>query len=561
MAEIEPSELVKALLSSDAYPHHPRKVELAQTQMSLVFMTGPFVYKVKKPVNLGYLDYTTLEKRLFFCQQEVKLNRRLCPEVYLGVASICRKGDRLVVEGEGEVMEYAVKMQQLPQDRMMDVLLEHNQVTEDMVRRVATKMAQFHREADTSPAISAFGSLDIIETNTEENFSQTEKYIGTAISAKEYETIKDYTHRFIEEQAPLFHRRVKEGRIRDCHGDLHAANICFSEIPRCIGGSDGLVIYDCIEFNDRFRYCDVASEIAFLAMDLDFHNHMDLSKVFSRAYIQLSHDNEIRPLLAFYKGYRASVRGMVECFKSEDSLVPAPDRERALQRAQAYFRLAVSYIAATRGRDRRTSPLTPRGRELERGRRPCLFITVGLVGTGKTALAEALAKKLDMIVISSDVVRKRLAGIPLAERHYEELDKGLYSLESTRRTYDALFEEADKLLAQGNSVILDASFRNAKERQRARQVAQTRDAHFWIIEVTCPEEIVRQRLEQRLHQTNVPSDGRWEIYVAQKQDFEPVETELPHIRLDTSHPLDELVEHVRQQLKLPKQSPTSRRRR
>lgn len=553
MPEIEISELVKALLNPDAYPHQPRKVELAQTQMSLVFMTGQFAYKVKKPVNLGYLDYTTLEKRLFFCQQEVKLNRRLCPEVYLGVAPICRKGDKLVMEGEGEVVEHAVKMQQLPQDRMMDVLLERHQVTEDMVKQVATRMAQFHREAETSPAISAFGSLDIIETNIEENLSQTEEHIGTAISAKEYETIRDHTRSFIQEQAPLFRRRVKEGRIRDCHGDLHAANICFW---------NELVIYDCIEFNDRFRYCDVASEIAFLAMDLDFHNRIDLSKVFSQAYIQLSDDNEIKPLLAFYKGYRACVRGKVECFKSEDKLVSATDRERALRRARAYFKLAVSYIVTTRGRARRTNPLAPRGRELERGGwRLRLFITVGLVGTGKTVLAEALAKKLGLNVISSDVVRKRLAGIPLTERHYEEFDKGLYSLESTRRTYDALFEEADKLLARGKSVILDASFRKAEERLKAEKVARVRNAQFWIIEVACPEEIVRQRLEWRLHQTDASSDGRWEIYVAQKQDFEPIEPGQPHIRLDTSRPVDELVEMVTQQLASHTKSPTSRRRR
>ncbi|MBF8264407.1 MAG: hypothetical protein HW384_271 [Dehalococcoidia bacterium] len=560
MFVIEPSELVKALLRPEAYLHRPQKVELAQTQMSLVFMTGQLAYKVKKPVNLGYLDYTTLEKRHFFCQQEVKLNRRLCPEVYLGVAAICRQGNSLVVEGEGDVVEYAVKMLQLPQDRMMDILLENNQVTEDMVRRVATLMARFHRETETSPAISAFGGLDIIETNTEENFSQTVKYIGTAISADECETFKDFTRRFIKEQATLFNRRVEEGRIRDCHGDLHAANICFSEIPRRIGGSDGLVIYDCIEFNDRFRYCDVASEIAFLAMDLDFHGRPDLAITFAQSYIALSGDWKLGELLGFYKGYRAYTRGKVECFKSEDGLVSAADREKALKRARAYFKLAYSYIPGTKA-TASSNPVESTQKISRKEKRPFLLITTGLIGTGKTTLAEALAKKLNMAVISSDMTRKNLAGIPSMQHHYEEFEKGLYSIESTKRTYDALFEEADKLLTKGKSLILDASFRNAEDRRRAQQLAQARNAHFCILEITCPEEIVRKRLEQRLLQADVPSDGRLETYIVQKRKFDRVDPGLPQIRLDTSRPVGELVEHVKELLKTRKPSSTSRRRR
>ena len=328
-------ELVEALLKPEAYPETPPKVEMVQTQMSFVFLTGDYVYKVKKPVNLGYLDYTTLDKRHFYCQREVELNQRLCPEVYLGVVPITRDRGGILIAGEGEVIEYAVKMRHLPRQAMMDVLLASNRVSPEMVTSVAQKLAEFHRKAETSATISAFGDLDTITQNTEENFSQTEKYIGNTITRDRYQHIKDYTESFIEHNVPLFHQRIAEGRIRDCHGDLHAAHICFH---------DGIYIYDCIEFNDRFRYCDVASEVAFLAMDLDHYGRADLSSCFISAYIDASGDKELSRLLDFYKCYRAYVRGKVEGFKLDDPHISAEEKERVLSVARGYFELAESYI-------------------------------------------------------------------------------------------------------------------------------------------------------------------------------------------------------------------------
>ena len=238
-------EMVQALLNAKAYPDKTERVELVQTQMSFVFLTGHYVYKVKKPVNLGYLDYTTLEKRRFYCQREVKLNQRLCPETYLGVVPIVRKGNNITLGGDGECIEYAVKMNHLPREKMLSVLLANNQVSPGMVARVARKLAEFHKLAETAPTISTFGNLDTIRTNTDENFRQTEKYTGITLSPEKYQHIKDYTSQFIENNAPLFQKRVTGGKIRDCHGDLHAAHICIA---------DGICIFDCIEFNDRFRY-------------------------------------------------------------------------------------------------------------------------------------------------------------------------------------------------------------------------------------------------------------------------------------------------------------------
>jgi aminoglycoside phosphotransferase family enzyme len=332
MSAIPP--LVKALLKPEIYPHSPKKVELVQTQMSFLFLTGDYAYKVKKPVDLGYLDYTTLEKRRFFCQQEIELNRRLCPEIYLEVVPIVSSQGQIRLGGGGEAIEYAVKMKQLPAERMMDRLLPQDLVTEEMVTRVAEKLAAFHDKARTSPEISAYGTLDAITINTEENFTQTEKYMGISISDQKYNHIKAYTNDFIKSNKSLFQKRIASGRIRDCHGDLHAAHVCIS---------NGIYIYDCIEFNDRFRYGDVASEVAFLAMDLDRFKQADLSQAFVTAYVSLSQDKELLQLLNFYKCYRAYVRGKVESFKFDDPYVPEEEKTIALAAARRYFELAESY--------------------------------------------------------------------------------------------------------------------------------------------------------------------------------------------------------------------------
>ncbi|MBI4267259.1 MAG: hypothetical protein HY662_00560, partial [Chloroflexi bacterium] len=237
--------------------------------------------------------------------------------------------------GQGEALEYAVKMRHLPQSAMLNVLLAKNQVSPDMIGRVAQKLAEFHEKAETSPAINIFGSIETITTNTEENFDQTIKYIGRTISEPTYRHIRDYTRKFIEDNASLFAQRVAGGKIRDCHGDLHAAHICFE---------DGICIYDCIEFNDRFRYGDVASEVAFLAMDLDQYGRADLSRRFVDAHVSFSGDGELLKLLNFYKCYRAYVRGKVEGFKLNDPNISAEEKAKILAMAKRYFELAESYI-------------------------------------------------------------------------------------------------------------------------------------------------------------------------------------------------------------------------
>jgi len=326
-------QVVEALMKPEAYDEDPSRIELVQTHISFVFLTKRFVYKVKKAVNFGFLDFTTLEKRRFFCEKELELNRRLCRDMYLEVVPI-NKADAIKIKGAGEAVEYAVKMKRMPQERMMSKLLEENKVDERLVDRIAKRIAEFHSKAETSRRISEFGSLAVIETNWKENYDQTEEFIGKTISKKDFELICNNVNNFMMRNLPVFEKRVTECRVRDCHGDIHSGNIFII---------DGIYIFDAIEFNERFRYSDVAADVAFLAMDLDFREHADLSDFFVERYVKYSGDQELTELLPFYQCYRAYVRGKVISFILKDPNVSSEDRNSAVKEAKAYFKLASTY--------------------------------------------------------------------------------------------------------------------------------------------------------------------------------------------------------------------------
>jgi aminoglycoside phosphotransferase family enzyme len=288
---------------------------------------------VKKAVNFGFLDFTTLEKRRFFCQRELELNRRLCGDMYLEVVPINRS-KTIKIKDEGETVEYAVKMRRIPQERMLSKLLEQNKVDNKLIDEIAKIIAEFHAKAETNKRISEFGSLVTIETNWNENFDQTREFIGKTISERDFELIHERVEDFMKRNISFFEKRIAEGRIRDCHGDIHSGNIFVA---------DRIYIFDAIEFNDRFRYSDVTSDIAFLAMDLDFKERTDLSNSFVERYIEYSGDQELTKLLPFYKCYRAYVRGKVTSFKFADSNVSSEEKIAAMKEAKAYFRTAFAY--------------------------------------------------------------------------------------------------------------------------------------------------------------------------------------------------------------------------
>jgi len=502
---MDQSELLKAMQDPVFYPEHPSRVEILKTHISTLFVTDRFVYKVKKPVNFGFLDFTGLSARKFFCEQEVLLNQRLSPNVYLDVVEIRKTGIGFTLAPGGAAVEYAVKMRRLPKDRMMDVLLQEGGIREETIREIALLLIGFHSRAHTDPEIAIYGSPQRISKNTEENFSQSESFVGACVSPEAYHRISDFTRRFIEQHAPLLRKRMQENKIRDGHGDIRMEHICIE---------DPIVIFDCVEFNRRFRYIDVASDLAFLAMDLDFHEARGLSRHLVRTYVDYTHDLDLLKLIRFYKCYRAYVRGKVESFNYNDIYTSDEERKAALASAQAYFTLADSYASS----------------------KPYLMIMTGLTGAGKTSVAEPLSRELNAALFQSDWIRKELAGIPLEEHRFESFDQGIYSPEFTRRNYQTLMQKAEETLKKEQSVILDATFLKRDDRMRACRIAEQIGVPFFIIEVTCPEQEVERRLSLRLQQAGVPSDGRWDIYQAQKQIAEPV-TEVPaenYIRIDSS---------------------------
>ncbi len=326
-------QVVEALMTPEAYPEEPGKIELIQTHISFVFLTKNFAYKVKKAVNFGFLDFSTLDKRRAFCEKELQLNRRLCPDIYLEVVPL-NKSNIIKIKGSGETVEYALKMKRLPQERIMTQLLKEGKVDENTIDEIAKIVAQFHSKAKTNREISQYGSLKIVKTNWDENFTQTTKYINQTIPKIHFQLIQTAINSFMDKNTVLFQNRINEQRIKDCHGDLHSGNIFIT---------DKICIFDAIEFNDRFRYSDVVADVAFLAMDLDFQQRPDLANRFIKQYIANSKDQQLKQLLSFYKCYRAYVRGKVISFKLDDPNVTSEEKASATKEAQAYFKLAADY--------------------------------------------------------------------------------------------------------------------------------------------------------------------------------------------------------------------------
>jgi len=492
--------LIRALLRKTAYPHPVDKVRLIQTHISYVLLAGEYVYKVKKPLDMGFLDYSTLGKRRYHCQQEVVLNSRLCSDTYLGVVPIRESAKGISVGGSGRIVEYAVHMRRLPEERMMHRLLERGKVTPAMVRRVADRLSEFHAEAETSKKIAEYGGW-AIRYAWDENIEQWASSIGETISEEQDRILTAFGEAFFARYRKLLQSRVKKRRIRDCHSDLRSDSVCFV---------DGVCIMDCVEFNRRIRYVDVTRDVGFLAMDLDFRDHHELGNVFIRRYVKASGDIEVQDLIDFYKAYNACVRGKVDGFRLSQPEVPESEKRSARKAARRYFELACQYAES----------LPP----------AMLIITCGLPATGKSTLARAVAEAAGAKYYSSDVVRKDLEGIRATEHRYEKYDRGIYGPKFHDRTYAALLRRARADLESGRSVVLDASYIRRDHRKAAQALAKEVGAQFVCVRTTADEALVRKRLEQRVRKGADPSDARWVIYTGQKRRFQKP-SEVPEDRL------------------------------
>ncbi len=485
--------LIRALSDPAVYPHGPASVQVVQTHISAVFIAGELVYKIKKPVNFGFLDFTTLEKRQFFCNQEVTLNSRFSEGIYLGVVDIREGPGGVNLRGEGEVIDAAVLMRHIPEDRIMVRMLEADRITPEFLDRLADRISYFHAQAARGPHIAGFGSAQVIYQNLKENFDQTAPYVGLTVNGQTHETVSTLALDFLRTHQSLFAERVKRGFIRDCHGDLHLDHVVIM---------NGIMLFDCIEFNDRFRYGDTAADLAFLLMDLEFRGYPDFADRIARRYAQTSGDVDVLRLLGFYKSYRAFVRGKVLSLTCDETEVSEAEKKIAIETAHDYFVLSVAAL--------KPPP------------RPVLIVVCGLMGTGKSFLAAQLGKRLGVQPLRSDEIRKRMYGLSPSEHRLDKYGEGIYTPDATRATYQALLEEASRRLGTGRSVILDATFSRVRDRMHAREKAGGVSARFRLIECTAPDEVIRGRLAQRATQENEPSDGRWEVFPKHKADFEPI---------------------------------------
>ncbi len=337
MSEVVLPDYIQFLQQKENYPHPAEDVTLVQTHISFVLLAGDSVYKWKKPVDFGFLNFSTLVKRKYYCEQELELNRRLCPDLYEEVVTLNVEGDSFSLNGSGEVVEYGIKMSRMPEERMMGKMMTDHKVTRGHIDAIIDQLVPFYGSAAGDAAIMEFGTASSVAVNVLENFEQTESFVGQgAITQEQFEMISAYSKEFLSHE-DRFQARIDAGNIRDCHGDMHSANICLT---------DPVSIFDCIEFNERFRYTDVAADVAFLAMDLDFHGEEELSNYFIKQFVAKSGDDELPVMLNFYKCYRTYVRAKIALFTASDPAVDAAIKEDCIEQARKHFLLAERYASA-----------------------------------------------------------------------------------------------------------------------------------------------------------------------------------------------------------------------
>ncbi|MDZ7658256.1 AAA family ATPase [Fodinibius sp.] len=491
------SSLISFLQNPEAYPHGPEAVTHIQTHISHVFLASPFVYKFKKSVDFGFLDYSTLDKREKFCHREVELNRRLSDDIYLGVVSVLKEGDSFRISDEvlqsDSVVEYAVKMKQLPEEYFLHTYLEDGTLTNTHLDRVADKLADFYNNQQPDEQVLQYGKIATIKVNTDENFEQTKAFTGQTIEDNTYRAVQYFTNQYFDRRSELFERRIAQKRIVDGHGDLHLEHIHITP--------DNVQIYDCIEFNDRFRYGDVAADLAFLAMDLDFNNCWPEERYFIDQMADKLDDPDLLEIIDFYKCYRAYVKGKVKSLQSGEEEVPQADREKASQTAREYFELSLRYALL--------------------GSKPIVLIFMGGVGTGKTTLAKHFEQKFNIDRFSSDRIRKSMAGVPLQERTPSEQRDKLYNRSMSEQTYQSLVEKMEECFKDGKSVILDATFSNKMAREKLVRRFRELEVNYLFVEAQAPEEVIKSRLKQRDQQDDIVSDARLEDFELLKSRYSP----------------------------------------
>ncbi len=540
-------------------------IGVIQTHASAVLLTETRAYKLKKPVNLEFLDYSTAERRRHFCIEECDINQALAPGVYLGVAPVLSQHGELPrfgsvfpvrqvpvvgewVDGQ-QVIDFAVVMRRLPESLTLTSLVKTGEANADLLRQVARATARFHLGAESGPPLSPYGAVETVLGNIVQTIDQSEADIDMTISGETHAAIRRYITQFVEHRRELLESRLRAGWVRDCHGDLRLEHIY--AMPREEGAAREnacLLMVDRIEFDPRFRYGDVAGEIAFLAVELERAGRSDLARVFIRTYIEETGSSNLLEVLPFYQVYRAMVRGKVRSILLRQPGVDKWTAKDAREDAEVMYELAAHYAS---------SPTEP-----------ILVLIGGLMGTGKSTLAQALHAELGWPILSSDIQRKRMAGLPLTEPVSATNQESIYSPDWDRRVYERLLEEGSARLAEGHSVLIDATFIRRERRQMMASLARATGARAVFLECVCPRDVAMTRLDTRWRAKTqsrgtsdkfnaiLASDGRPEIYDRQALRWEPYdanrEPDMDYASIDTTIAPSKQIERALAILNIPR---------
>ncbi len=493
-----PKKLLESMSKAAFYPHPVRKIERIETHISMVFLTGDYVYKLKKPVDFGFLDFTRLKDRKFYCGEEIRLNRRTAPDLYLDVVAICRAGEEYYLCTEpgadnDTIVEYAVKMRQFDHSRQLDLLLDKHQIALSQIDELAEHIADFHQRVAIADQHSRYGSPEVLLKPCLENLA----VISPGDDAKQ---LLNWTNNTWEKLKPIFKQRKKNRHVRECHGDLHLGNIAIVSQ----GKQEKITLFDCIEFSEDLRWIDTISDLAFLLMDLEGRNQYPFSTHCLNHYLSITGDYEALRVLVFYKVYRALVRAKVAALQKQ-----------SVEEGH-YIKLALSMI---------------------KERKPVLFITFGLSGSGKTWGSQKIADQFGLVHIRSDVERKRLAGMDQNSHEPDKshelnksrmrsgLGEGLYSPEMNSKTYAHLLQSASMILDSGHSLVVDATFLNISDRQVYADLAAKKNVKFAILnfQATIPQ--LEQNILQRNKRGDDASDAGIEVLHRQLKMFDSLLTE------------------------------------
>lgn len=507
-------DLITFLSDKTSYDPPTDKVSILQTHISVVSLTSQFVYKLKKSVLFDFLDFSTLEKRLFYCQEEVRLNQRLSPDLYLGILPIYWDGKKLSFQAEGEVVEYVIKMRRLSDEHLLINRLKLPDFPMSQMDLLANRLLTFYQNTPTSPEISAYASIESIKTTMLEITSDFPDSTGQTLSPLAARWIKTALFQFIESNKSLLEARIQLGKIIEGHGDLRSEHVHIEH--------NMVTVYDCIEFSQRLRCLDWLNDLAFLLMDLEYRHCYPQAVYLQHKLLAVLEKDDVSWLLNFYKIYRACVRGKVDTIKFREPEVSPEVRLESQQKAARYFQLAFRYAVL--------------------GSVPTMIVCMGGGATGKSTLATALANEFGLSVLSSDVLRKQRAGIDLYKRLPDAERVHLYEPQVTDGVYQELADKGLAEIDKFGAVILDATYRNKVYLKQLQEICQQKGVRLVVIQTMATEKTIRERLKKREAEPTI-SDLRNSDYVSTRFEIEySIEDYVEFfIKVDTDRANDTLI--------------------